>query len=128
MNLEDIEEYSRLLLTVEMRSGGIGTPDTMYLKIRACCSNSCHWLVVNIGDLFLPIIIISFPFRTSKIKVDQENDRRGRTGSTSEMASGFRVQVERESCVVGLVEFKGVVLQYPLVAESSSVHGYKMLN
>ena len=39
--LEENEE-STLLLTEYMRSGGIGTPETMYLKMRAWCSSSCH--------------------------------------------------------------------------------------
>lgn len=33
---------SMLLLIVKRRSGGIGIPETMYLKMRAWCSSSCH--------------------------------------------------------------------------------------
>ena len=38
---------SMLLLIVKRRSGGIGIPETMYLKMRAWCSSSCHCEAVN---------------------------------------------------------------------------------
>lgn len=57
-SLEDSEE-SRLLLMEKMRSGGIGVPETMYLKTRACCSSSCHWEAVK-GGLFLAGVGVVF--------------------------------------------------------------------
>ena len=54
MSFEESEE-SKLRLTEKRRSGGMGRPETMYLKMRAWCSSSCHWLAVK-GNLFLPLI------------------------------------------------------------------------
>ena len=54
MSFEESEE-SKLRLTEKRRSGGMGKPETMYLKMRAWCSSSCHWLAVK-GNLFLPLI------------------------------------------------------------------------
>lgn len=41
-----------------MSSGGIGTPDTMYLKMRAWCSSSCHWVGVK-GDLISLALVVA---------------------------------------------------------------------
>lgn len=56
-SLEETEEYCKLLLTKQMSSGGTGTPDTKYLKMRAWCSSSCHCIAVK-GHLFLALIIL----------------------------------------------------------------------
>lgn len=41
LSFEEREEEWELVLRVR-RSGGMGVPETMYLKISACRSSSCH--------------------------------------------------------------------------------------
>lgn len=66
-SLAEMEE-SKLLFTEKIRSGGIGTPETMYLNMRAWCSSSCHWVGVK-GEMqgFGPEFII-LESRTKKRK------------------------------------------------------------
>lgn len=55
-NLEVKVESKVLLLIPKRRSGGIGMPETMYLKMRAWCSSSCHWDDVK-GNILLALIL-----------------------------------------------------------------------
>lgn len=53
-----IERASNPLLMGYKRSDGIGIPATIYLKIRAWCSSSCHCDAVKGKGLCLAFIII----------------------------------------------------------------------
>ena len=65
-NSLEVNEESKLLLTAQMRSVGIGTPNTMYLKIRSWCSSSCHCDAMK-RDLFLALILIYLQSSSARI-------------------------------------------------------------
>ena len=114
---ELLEESKWLLLMVKRRSGGIGIPEAMYLKIRAWCSSSCHCVAVK-GNLLMLFPLITNTNTNKKTPITKTRTTNKETRlfkkSKERMRDRFRLQGKTEKtgrCVV-VCAFKCLCLCY----------------